>query len=987
MKRKNTILAGLIASALFASPFVADAAGLGKLKVISALGQPLRAEIDLIAVPKDEIDLLTAKVASSDSYKQANIDRQEGLSAVKFAVEKRSNGEPYLKVSSIQPFNEPFLDLLIQLDWPTGRLLREYTILLDPPGFQDKPVAPAVSAPVAKAEPPKAAPAPAVAPVAKTEPAAAMAKPEPVKAEKPTKSKVEKPAKAEQPKAVSKKEPKSGVQPLLKAESAPQLSAAEQTFPKFDAAGEAAVVPQAPVQPVEAPLVVEPKSADYKTKSGDSLAKIAREFKPEGYSLDRMMVALYDSNKAAFAGDNMNRLKTGQILRMPDQQQLDAVSQGGAAKEIKTHAADWNAYRQKLAGAVSEQPAAKEEPKQEAAGKITAKAEDKAAKPQDAPKDVLKLSKGEAGAGGKGAAAKGAGDKAAQEKLQAAQEDAAAKAKALKEANTRVAELEKTNKDMEALLKLRNERLAELEKQSKAASAAKAEAPKPAPAPVEPPKVEPPKVEAKPEPAAEKPVEPLVKATPDVAPEPKPEAKPEPKPKPKAKVKPEPIAETSLVDTIMGNPLYLGGGAAALVGGLFAGLWALGRRRKKGLASFEDSIMTAGGDLKSNTVFGNTAGGQIDTGDTSFLTDFSQAGIGAIDTNDVDPIAEAEVYMAYGRDAQAEEILKEALSKDASRHEVHLKLLEIYAGRKNNVAFETLAAELYAATSGQGPIWEKAAELGRGIDPANPLYAAPSGASAAAPAVAVAAAVAAQAEPMPDLDFSLEMDTKGGSGAAAEPAVGDTTQADMGNVLDFNLEATSSMPASASAAAPAMDEMLSLDLDMDTIIPAAVEKNAEPAPVSLDEATTLSFDVPELSLDALTEQAAPTKAAPAAAAQEDTLALDFDFNLDAPTVAAAPTPPADEEPLMPDLDLAGIDLNLDSTSPAAASAADAGFDQTQTVVSDGSVWEEASTKLDLARAYMEMGDKEGAKEILQEVVAEGGPEQQAEAKQLLAGLS
>ncbi|MDP1683054.1 MAG: hypothetical protein Q8L39_14935, partial [Burkholderiales bacterium] len=301
MKRKNLFNALLIAGLLVAAPLTVDAAGLGKLKVISALGQPLRAEIDLISVPKDEIDLITARIATPDAYKQARIERQEGLTNVRFSVAKRPNGEPYLQITSIQAFNEPFLDLLIQLDWPSGRLLREYTILLDPPGFQEKPVAPAVSAPVAKAEPAvKPAPAPvAEKPVVKAEPIPVAPPAEPAKVEK--KAKLEKPVKPEpaQPEKVAPekkvaekiKGKKSKPEPIIKAEPTPpprQLTPAEQTFPRFEgdrelpALAESAREQAMPIAP--APVAAaKPARQEHTVKKGDSLSKIAREMKPEGY--------------------------------------------------------------------------------------------------------------------------------------------------------------------------------------------------------------------------------------------------------------------------------------------------------------------------------------------------------------------------------------------------------------------------------------------------------------------------------------------------------------------------------------------------------------------------------------------------------------------------------------------------------------------------------------------------------------------------------
>lgn len=982
MKRKNLFNALLIAGLLAGSPLVADAAGLGKLKVNSALGQPLRAEVDLISVPKDEVDLITARVASAEAYKQAKVERQEGLSALRFTVEKRANGDPYLKISSTQAFNEPFVDLLIQLDWPSGRLLREYTILLDPPGFQE---APAISAPKVVAE-------------------------APVKPSVATRTESPKPAFA-----TPAKKGKKSARAATKAAPAESTTPAEQTFPREngDPATQTAASPT--TSAASAPMLGE----EYKVKKGDTLSKIARELKPEGYSLDQVMVALYENNKRAFDGNNMNRMKTGQILHMPDQSMLEAKSSGAAAKEIKAHAADWNAYRQKLAGTVTEQPAAKAEAPSESSGKITAKAEDKAAKPAEPNKDVLKLSRGEAPGKGSATSGKGSADaKALQDKLVAAQDDALAKEKALKEANSRISDLDKNIKEMQALLELKNKQLADLEKQAKTKAPAPTPVPTPVPAPaakVEPPKPAPKPEAAKPEaakpaitpppppstPTAEKPPEPLVKAVPEQSTPPTAQVPPAPKPVPAEKkpalkpvVKPAtpPEPEMSLLDTVMSNPTYLAGVAAVIIGALFAGLWAIGRRRKKSLASFEDSIMTGGGDIKTNTVFGNTAGGQIDTGDTSFLTDFSQAGMGAIDTNDVDPIAEAEVYMAYGRDAQAEEILKEAMSKDPARHEIQLKLLEIYAGRKNAAAFETLAAELYAATSGRGPVWEKAAELGRGLDPANPLYAAPDG-RAEDPVAAHSAMLAglAAAPLAQDMDLHLDLD-KSEASSASHTSLDETTvrldedKGSLDQALDLDIDTVmGNAPNTTMAANDANTNLDTLDFNLDTIIPQAVEKHADaPANSSDMDMHALDLNIPEAG--------APHAESPAqTAAHDEAMALDFDFNLEPePSPSSTPaSPPAAaeaEEPLMPELDLSGIDLNLDRASAASASGGTP-LEEATTLVGDNTVWEEASTKLDLARAYLEMGDQEGAREILQEVVGEGGPEQQTEAKKLLATLS
>ena len=155
---------------------------------------------------------------------------------------------------------------------------------------------------------------------------------------------------------------------------------------------------------------------------------------------------------------------------------------------------------------------------------------------------------------------------------------------------------------------------------------------------------------------------------------------------------------------------------------MLGGLAALIAARRRKATKFEDSIIS-GTDIKTNTVFGSTGGGVVNTGENSLASDFSREGLGNIDTDEVDPIAEAEVYLAYGRDAQAEEILKDALKKDPQRQEIYLKLLEIHAQHNKPSAFETVATELFAVSQGQGDVWPKAVALGRQLDPNNPMFA------------------------------------------------------------------------------------------------------------------------------------------------------------------------------------------------------------------------------------------------------------------------
>ncbi|HUJ00638.1 MAG TPA: FimV/HubP family polar landmark protein, partial [Usitatibacter sp.] len=330
---------------------------------------------------------------------------------------------------------------------------------------------------------------------------------------------------------------------------------------------------------------------------------------------------------------------------------------------------------------------------------------------------------------------------------------------------------------------------------------------------------------------------------------------------------------------------------------------------RSGGAEGEPSQMTSAfpSDLKPGATTAKPAAGLVDTGNSSFLTDFDKTGPGTIDTDEVDPVAEAEVYIAYGRDAQAEEILKEAMARDKGRHEIALKLLEIYHARKSATAFETVAKELRASVGETSPLWQKAAAMGAQIDPGNSLYGAAGGATATFTAMSPPAAAPTPAKP--NLDFDLESSSSA-AGAGATPAP------------SFDLDLDAQKPAGAASASP------SVDFDLPGGSGPRVDVPAEP---QKEEKPSFDFDLSGLDL-ASTKQAAP---------------------------AAAPAPSGGG------LDLA--DLSLDA--PAAESGGEA-----------------VGTKLELAKAYLEIGDKDGAREILNEVAKEGSSAQKEEAKKLIASL-
>jgi pilus assembly protein FimV len=691
-----------------------------------------------------------------------------------------------------------------------------------------------------------------------------------------------------------------------------------------------------------------------------------------------MLVALYSTNRDAFIGDNLNRLRTGKILNIPDRDAAAAISETEARKTVSLHAQNFNAYRKQLAETAAASSAADAPAAQVSSGKITPKVEDKAPAPA-AGKDKLEVSKSEAAKDG-GKAAKAV-----------AEEDRIAKEKALKEAEARVAALEKNVADLKKLNEIKSQALADAEKKA----TAKPEAAKPAdvakepakpvevaknePAKAEAPKAESPKAEVKPaEPAAPPPAADAAKpeAKPADAAAPAAEAAPPtdkpaeaapPAPKKKAVLPlPEPEPEPTFMEEF-GSFVYLGLAAVLGLGGFF------GFREYKRRKDLEANTGSQFDEPSStSSVFGTTGGQSVDTNNVSLASGFSQTSLtGNEGTAGVDPVAEAEVYMAYGRDAQAEEILLEAIKAEPTRQAVHLKLLELYAARKSIKPFEEVAKDLKQQTGGAGANWERAAALGKGIDPGNSLYGdaqspvdtlsmdafgtstviMPPGQLAKmaamdpskAETVVMPAVEPAAAAPVAEEEvqsFDLDLGDEPASISAPEPAP---------VTLDFDLD----LGSDSTSGSPAASEPPPLDLEVPSISPAEA-----PAAPTMD----IEFDL------GLPATPAPAPSAPAAA----TNSVDFDFNLDTPA-ASAPAPGA----INPAVDFA--DINLDLEKPAAPALAP---EAPAVALEEDNP--EVSTKLELAQAYEEMGDTEGMRELLQEVLAEGSAAQQETARSKLA---
>lgn len=860
--KTSVFMASLLVS-LMGAAFAAHAAGLGRLTVFSGIGQPLKAEVAITATPEEVSGGLAARLASHKEFSDAGIEFMPLLAGLRFAVDKTADGRPVLRLSTDAPVNEPFLHFLVELTWASGRVVREYTFLLDPPEVLQYAKPAAVATPVA--------------PSARKEPVASP----------------------------------------LPAPTAPKVVPVDSRGPAVE-------------------VVVKP---------GDTLSKIAREHKAESVSLDQMLVALFNRNREAFDGGNMNRLRAGRILRVPDAKEASGVDAGEARRLIVAQAADFNEYRRRLAAAaVAGEPAPAAAPKQEVAGKIVAEVEAKA--PPAPAKDKLEVSRTETG-------------KTADAARRSLEEDLVARDKALREAAERIAQLEKNLENLKRLVEIKSQTGAAMQQKAKEAAVPAAPAePKPAPAEATKP------AEAKPEPAPAKP----------------------PAPKRPAAPPPPPPPEPSFIEE--NAALVFGGGGivALLLGYLGYSAW---RRKKQARdaqrageeSAASDAALAAGAAL---AVADSDAAAEI-----SIQGDFSEGGLMTTEEK-VDPVAEADVLMAYGRDAQAEEILKEGLKDDPARTAIHLKLLELYANRKDAGRFDAVAEGLRELTGGQGDDWEKAAVLAQGLGAGSALFPATVTAIETEPPVAEAAEMPAFEEAVSPAE------EKGGetvilpvsplAEAAHEPAAPAPAAVDDG-ALDFDLDlgtaSAAAAPEAPAEAQPATEEVMSLDFDLGTPEAAPVEAekaaSAEPAAVAVEEAGGgIDFDL-DLGSAEEAKVEPPSPAAESGVAETsvprrglgDGLDVDFDLELE----ASAPVVAMQEAlPDSPAIDLA-LDEGLSADEPLEAGAG-----------SDGDDDPEVATKLELAQAYEEMGDREGARELLNEVLNEGSAAQRAEAQSRLDRL-
>ncbi|MNK91946.1 hypothetical protein D3C87_1120630 [compost metagenome] len=904
---RKLVLAIAAASAL--SSGMAHALGLGELTLKSTLNQPLVAEIELLDVKELTAAEVVPSLASPEDFAKAGVDRQAFLNDLTFTPVLNASGKSILRVTSSKPLSEPMVKFLVQVMWPNGRLLRDYSVLLDPSKFS------------------------------------------------------------------------------------PQTA-------------EAAAQP-APTPAVTAAVPGATELGQYTTTPRDTLWEIAAKAR-NGGSVQQTMLAIQALNPDAFIGGNINRLKTGQVLRLPDQAQSTNLPQHKAIAEVAAQNTAWRQGRRYVpkTGAGQQQLDATNRPRGDGTAVQPAR-------------DNLSLVSAESGkAGGKGAA----GDaKALNNKLAMTQENLDTTRRDNEELKSRMTDLQSQLDKLQRLIELKNNQLAKLQAEGAAGAPAAATA---ATAPAI-------TAELAPNPTAT-PAEPVA-AVPAA-----PEATPAPAEQP---VEPKPAAsDEQKFNELLTNPWLLGlaGGGAVVVLLL---LLLLARRRKAqqeaekhlrmARALSEEQEFSAELDLPESSFEGL----EVPPPSVKLATAPAPAPAPVITPVVVTPpiaaplvapaaersddvLGQAQSHIAAGRLNQAAALLEEGIKQEPQRSDLRLKLMEVYGLQGDRDAFVVQERQLVA----NGDNFAQVEKL-KSRFPAMALVAAGGIAAAAVAAELDAQYVkdllldepqAPESEPAPiddDFDSAFDLsldDLENVAPAAAEPVPAPAVD-DLDSAFDLSLDDLDNITPAAAAPAPqaepepiaTLDELEDFPLDDDLSFESVLQQQteikenlddlsdfdldmdlgAEPSPAILAEDDFL------LDLDEGVKDLPPVEAPVVAEAPLGDLELPADFDLSlADEMDAATTPNAFES------ELDDVNAELDRLSQSISEPTFTVDDALATVDDEPdfdflSGTDEVATKLDLAQAYIDMGDNDGARDILNEVVTEGDAGQKSEAKEMLSRLA
>ncbi len=839
---RKLVLAIAAASALASG--MAQALQLGEMTLKSTLNQPLSVEIELLDVGGLTASEITPSLASSQAFVDAGVDRQAFLNDLTFTPVINPNGRSVVRVTSSKPLPDSYVRFLLQVQWPNGRLMRDYSVLLDPAKF-DQP-APTASAPASR------------------------------------------------------------------------LSAPASTAPAAS------------------------KPAQHTTTSHDTLWEIAEKNR-NGASVQQTMLAIQALNPDAFVDGNINRLKTGQVLRLPDRVQATSLPQPRAIAEVAAQNTAWRQGRRTTPNPVAGKPQL-DATKRTQAG--------------DAPssthaKDNLSLVSAESAK--KGAKGKAGDSRALNDKLAMTQEELDTTRRDNAELKSRAADLQSQLDKLQKLIQLKNDQLARLQAE-KGDPAAPATAVIPAQLPGEP--------------AAATATQPAA-------------AVPAPEP-----VKPDaaPASTDGKFNELLTNPIVLGviGGAAGLVVLLLLLLWARHRNARRE----EEKHLRMARALAEEPAFASNIDHDLPPDSFEGLevpppsvklaaapapapvvepvvaptvaSVLAPLAVAVAPENSSDALAQAQSHIDRGHLNQAADVLEQAIKHEPKRSDLRLKLMEVYGLQNDKEGFVTQERQLVANGENHAQV-----EQLKGRFPAMAVLAA--GVSAAVAAAALDAQYVKnllEDKPTPpaeafDTDFDLSLDDL----EAASPAVVAQDQQTFEALLQQQTDAKAS------------EEDLS-DFDLDLQLDPPASQSDDDFLSGLEDSMK---DVPPVEPPTLTP----------AALDDFDLPEDFDLSLADEPSAPAAKPDAfasDLDDVNAELDRLSQSLEHPSIEPSfTAEDAALGADEPEFDFLSGT--NEVATKLDLAQAYIDMGDADGARDILSEVLTEGDEAQRSEAKEMLGRLA
>ncbi|MGQ0657453.1 MAG: FimV/HubP family polar landmark protein [Chromatiales bacterium] len=875
---RRLLLLGL--AALMATPVGVHALSLGNLELRSSLRQPLNARIPILSATGDEIDTLNVRVASPEHFERAGVSYAAILTEFRFDVQETHKGPDYIVITTRDSIGEPFLNFLIEVNWSKGRLIREYTALLDPPLYDPNRRIAWSAAQVKRAPPPAAVPSS-----------------QPSVAEAPSRA-------APGPRSPTGEAWRSIDHEVYHYGGARTAQTADRTYPTLWSAAKA----------------MRPNSS---------------------VTMQQMLIALLRTNPEAFIRANINLLKKGYVLKMPDQGTLASVSREEALAEVKQHHALWQEYRQRSAVAAPTQPAGAvvTVTAAPATGGGIAEAEEATSE------DKLKLLSAKDGSGA--GAVGGASGKGSTEELALTKETLVSRERENEELRAQLVESEEIIEKLKSRVALQDNQLADLQRKLAEATGAAAASASAAPAPtftagaaesgrsldqevyqladaprapaaaapvalgpitaeswrsldqqvdtptgmppsprepdsdaavaaIEPPAsppapsgtgIEPPSSAESPPtaPVSDTPPDTPAPTAAKAAPEQAPAAAAEAEPAPTEAVSPEErkglihglnewagtLLPRGLLAAVPGGVLTLLGALAAVMAGIVALIARRGAEpappsiptvadmQESAAAEItaRDRMIIAEADLEEPS-FG--AGELFAPQDTTQIINPPPVAKAAPGEPAEDPLAEVNVYLAYERFDEAERLIKEAIVNYPNEHKYKLRLLEVHYSSNNKTAYEAAARRLHGAVGGTGLLWESAVAMWREMSPNRELFA------AGLPLEPVSEAPSRQFVDITAIDekMSRTVTSAQESAAAIVDLAPTEAQAERDNVLDFDLGASEksaldlldiTAPAEGDRAAEA-DGILDISADrggpidnlLDMSVPSAIE-GASPA--------------------------------------------------------------------------------------------------------------------------------------------------------------